>query len=422
MLQAIRVPGFARLLSTYTLNDFAHLLATLALSILVYDQTKDAFATTGLFLAAEFLPGLVVPALVARVDGLRPGRVLATAYTLEALVLGGAALLTGAFWLPLILVLAFANGALATMSRAITRAATVSVLEPAGALREGNAAMNLGFSVNSATGPAAAGAIVALLATGPALAVAAGAFAILAALVAPARIEVRREHGDEHDLGWKARLGAAVAYVRASPELRRLLGGQGLALLLLTMAIPIQVIYAKETLDAGNAGFGVFAASWGLGMVLGSVLYARERRRPAVQLILWSTAVTGLGYVGIAVAPTLAVACAVSVLGGLGNGLQWVAVMTAVQEATDERFQARVAGLFEALATVAPGAGFLLGGLITALLGPRAAYGLAGAGVLLLVAIGKAALGRRAVAPGHAPGASPAATAGAPTEPAPVSA
>jgi hypothetical protein len=43
----------------------------------------------------------------------------------------------------------------------------------------------------------------------------------------------------------------------------------------------------------------------------------------------------------------------------------------------------------------------------------------------VLVAIGKAALGvldRRAVAPGHAPGASPVATAGAPAEPAPVSA
>lgn len=396
MLQAIRVPGFARLLSTYTLNDFAHLLATLALAILVYDETGDAFATTALFLAAEFLPGLLVPALVARVDGLRPGRVLGTAYALEALALGGVALLAGSFWLPLVLVLAFVNGTLATMGRAVTRAATFAVLEPAGALREGNAAMNVGFSVNSATGPAAAGAIVALLDTGPALAVAAGAFAILAAVVAPAHIAVAPDGSeDEAEGGWLPRLRGAIAHVRASPELSRLLVGQGVALLLLTMAIPIQVIYAKESLGVGNAGFGIFVGAWGLGMVLGSALYARERRRPARQLILASTAAMGAGYVGIALAPGLAVACAVSVLGGLGNGLQWVSVLTAIQEATDERYQARVAGLFEAVATVAPGLGFLFGGLVTALVSPRAAYGIAGGGVLVLLAIGSVVLARR---------------------------
>jgi hypothetical protein len=404
MLQAVRVPGFARLLSTYTVNDFAHLLATLALSILVYDATRDPFATTALFVAAEFLPGLLAPVLVARVDGLRPGRILAGAYAIEAVALGAVALLTGGFWLPLVLALAFVNGALATTARAITRAATVAVLAPADALREGNAAMNVSFSINSATGPAAAGGLVALLGTGTAIAVAAGAFAILAAIVAPARIALPRDPADgEHGAGWRPRLAAALAYVRSSPALQRLLAGQGLALLLLTMAMPIQVIYAKESLGVGNAGYGVFAATWGLGMVLGSALYARERRRPAAQLILWSTAVMGIGYIGIAVAPGLAVACAASVFGGLGNGLQWVSVITAIQEATDEHFQGRIAALFEAVATVAPGMGILLGGVITALLGPRAAYGVAGAGVLVLVVAGKAALGvlgRRAEARG----------------------
>jgi len=410
MLQAIRVPGFARLLSTYTINDFAHLLATIALSILVYDQTRDPFATTALFLAAEFLPGLLVPALVARVDGMRPARVLGTAYVLEALALGGVALLTGGFWLPLVLALAFVNGLLATMGRAITRAATVAVLEPAGALREGNAALNVGFSLNSATGPAAAGALVALLEVGPALALAAGAFAVLATIVAPAHIAVVREHADGDGTGWCARLSDAIAHVRSSPELTRLLVGQGLVLLTLTMVIPIQVIYAKDSLGAGDAGFGFFAGAWGLGMVLGSALYARERRRSGSQLILGSTALMGAGYVAIALSPTLAVACAVSVLGGVGNGLQWVSVLTAIQEATDERFQARVAGLFEAVATVAPGAGFLLGGAATAILSPRAAYAIAGAGTLAVVALGWVLLRRRPSADGDA--------ADAPLEPA----
>ena len=48
-------------------------------------------------------------------------------------------------------------------------------------------------------------------------------------------------------------------------------------------------------------------------------------------------------------AQTLFVACVLSVLGGAGNGIQWVSVMTALQEATPADYQARVVGLLESL-------------------------------------------------------------------------
>lgn len=396
VLQALRIPGFARLAITFTLNDLAHFLATIALSLLVYDQTGDAAATTALFLAAEFLPGLVVPGLAARVDGMRPARVLGVTYVIEAALLGGIALLTGAFWLPLVLLLAFVNGALAATGRAVTRSASVALLEPQGALRAGNAALNVGFSVNSAAGPAIAGGLVTLVDTGPALAAAAGLFAVLAAYIGSARGLPSIEAGDAR---WYSRLGEAVAHVRGNTELRWLLLGQGLALALLTMAIPIQVIYAKDTLGTSDAGFGIFVATWGLGMVVGSALFARERTRSIRQLIALSTFAVGVAYLGIAAAPTLLAACGAALLGGMGNGIQWVSVVTAVQEATDERYQARVAGLLEAIATGAPGLGFLAGGGITMLLSPRAAFAFAGTGVLLLLAVAAATLARRRTLP-----------------------
>ena len=391
ILHALRIKGFARLAATYTLNDLAHFLATIALSLLVYDHTGDAMATTALFLAAEFLPGLAVPALAARVDGMRPARLLAPVYLVEAGLLGGLALLAGAFWLPLVLVLAFLNGTLAATGRAVTRTASVALLEPHGALRAGNAALNVGFSLNSATGPAIAGGLVALVDTGPALAVAAGLFAVLAAFIAGARSLPSIDAGAA---AWHARLGEAFAYVRSNPILLRLLIGQGVALALLTMVVPIQVLYAKESLETSDAGFGVFVAAWGVGMVAGSALFAHERRRSVTTLIGLSTAALGLGYIAIAVAPGLFAACLAAILGGIGNGVQWVSVITAVQEATEERFQGRVAGLLEAIATAAPGAGFLIGGAVTALLSPRAAFGAAGAGVLVLLAAGWVALRR----------------------------
>ena len=83
-------------------------------------------------------------------------------------------------------------------------------------------------------------------------------------------------------------------------------------------------------------------ASWGVGILLGSALFARARARSLGTLVLVSTAAIGAGYAVMAVAPTLLVACLGSVLGGTGNGVQWVAVMTALQEAVEDQYQARV--------------------------------------------------------------------------------
>ena len=87
----------------------------------------------------------------------------------------------------------------------------------------------------------------------------------------------------------------------------------------------------------------------------------------------------------MAAAGTLAVACAAAVIGGLGNGVQWVSVLNAVQEMTADRFQARVVGLLEAVGAAMPGIGFLLGGAVAAALDPRAAFVLAGCGVIAVL-------------------------------------
>lgn len=108
------------------------------------------------------------------------------------------------------------------------------------------------------------------------------------------------------------------------------------------------------------------------------------------------------GYLGTAAAPTLAVACAASVIGGVGNGTQWASVETAVHELVEDRFRARVAAVLEALAAIAPGVGIALGGALTASLSPRLAYLVAGLGLAVLVGAGivrRGTLNRRAAPP-----------------------
>jgi MFS family permease len=101
-------------------------------------------------------------------------------------------------------------------------------------------------------------------------------------------------------------------------------------------------------------------------------------------LIVIGAAALGIGFVVMAVAPTLAIAIAGAAFAGIGNGVEAVAARTALQEETEERWMALMMSLNESLFQSVPGAGILLGGAITALGSPRTALAIAGAGSLVV--------------------------------------
>jgi predicted MFS family arabinose efflux permease len=377
------VKPFGRLLASYTLNEIGDSVGVVALTILVYDRTRAVAPTAAFFIAAKFLPALLAPALTARIDQLALRRTLPGLYVLEAAIFTLLALVAeGRFVLPLVLLLALGDGALAITGRGLTRGAVAAVLLPAGLLREGNGLMNVGFALASVGGAALAGLLVGTLGLGTALFVDAASFLIIAVMLATSRrlpaVEVRREP-------FVDRFRAGLRYARDNAVVRVLLAGQALALVLFTLIIPIEVFYAKESLGTTSAGYGVLLASWGIGIVVGSLIYLRVRQRSAYWLVVVSTFAIGLAYLGLASAGTLAVACAISIVGGAGNGVQWIAVVTAIQEETPPDYQARITGMLESIGAAVPGVGYLLGGALVAVGSPRTAYAVAGAGLVALV-------------------------------------
>ena len=70
----------------------------------------------------------------------------------------------------------------------------------------------------------------------------------------------------------------------------------------------------------------------------------------------------------------LAAASAASAVGGAGNGVQWVAAVSAVQELTVPGMQARVMSVLESIGSATLGIGFAVGGVIAALVDPRATF------------------------------------------------
>jgi MFS family permease len=379
------VRPFGRLLSSYTLNELGDSVGVVALAVLVYDRTHAIAATAAFFIVAKFLPALLAPALTARLDPVALRRSLPSIYVGEAAVFVALALIAdGTFVLALVLVLGLLDGVLAITGRGLTRGAVGAVLEPAGLLKEGNALMNMGFAVASVGGAALAGVLVGEFGLGTALVVDAGSFLAIAVLLSTAR-DLPPVAAEGELEGWRARLGAGLEFARRHETVRLLLTGQAIALVLFTLVVPIEVVYAKVSLGTSDAGFGILLASWGAGIVIGSLAYLVLKQRSLVALVLVSSLVIGLAYLGMATAGTLAVACAFSVVGGAGNGVQWISAMTALQEATPRRLQARVTGLLESLGAAMPGVGYLLGGILASLGTPRTAYAVAGVGVLVLV-------------------------------------
>ena len=384
-LAPLRVAGFKVLAGGYTINELGNWLGDIALAVLVFDQTGSALATALLFVGTRFVPAFVAPAIVARVEALRPRLSLPLLYGADAVVFAVLALLASQhFTLALVVALGAVDGTLALAARALTRSTSAALLEPAGLLRRGNALFNIGFTGAGALGPAIAGLVVAHGGVSTALWADAASFALVALLLATAR---SLPAGERAEGGWAGRLREAFAYVRGRRLLFGLLLAQAVAMLFFYAVVPIEVVYAKETLNAGDAGYGWLLAAWGAGMVGGGVMFASAQRAPIQIVLAVGTLAIGAAYLGLALAPTLAVACAISVVGGLGNGVQWISVVHAVQELTPSDMQARVLGLLEAIGAALPVAGFFFGGALTEAASPRTAYTAAGVGILGVLAL-----------------------------------
>ena|SRR6478609_783334 len=393
LIDPLKRPQFRRLAISYGVNELGDWMGIVALSVLVFDRTGSALATAGLFLGTKFLPALIAPILVAKVEQPPPRFALPVIYCGEAAAFGALALLAGnGFFLAGVVILAAVDGTLALTGRALTRAVVAALLEPAGELRSGNAVLNVAFTGSAAIGPGIAGLIVAGFGVQSALLLDAASFYVIAAilLTAGSLPQAQADPGRVRD-----RVGAGLSYIRERAILRRLLFAQGAAFIFFAAVIPIEVIYSKQTLGTGDSGYGLLLASWGVGMVLGSIVFATARRAPLPVLLFFSTLAVGAGYLGLAAAPTLGLACAASVVGGAGNGVQWVSAISAVQELTVAAMQARVMSVLESIGAAMPGVGYLVGGLIATGTSPRTTFLVAGIGVVAIALVAALIMGRK---------------------------
>jgi predicted MFS family arabinose efflux permease len=284
--------------------------------------------------------------------------------------------------------------------RALVKTGIVAATRPHGLLSEANALLGVAFTATTAVGPLAAGAAVALLGIPGALAIDAASFALAALLLGPG---TRLPAVAPEALPERGHVRAGLAHLRRHPRLRTLVLADAGAGLFLAVIIPVELVFITQTLGGTEADFGAVLAAWGGGAVIGSALVSALPRLDAKTLLPAGAGLMIVACLGMGAAPGVATVIAFSLLGGIGNGLEGVVLITFIQERTPEALQARVNGLMEAQHAAMPGVGFVLGGVVAAAASPRAAYVVAGLGALAVTLAAAAALvERRAPVPAPA--------------------
>lgn len=365
MIAALRAKGARWVAAAHALDYAIEFGGMVVLMALVYEATERPMLVAAMLLCKQVVPGLLVAGIAPLLDriDLRAGLVLSA--VARSLAMGAIAALGYGWW---VLPLAFVLGVAGVSSRVLVRAAVARVTHGQ-AYRDLAALLNVNFGVVSLAGPAIGALLVGWLGAGDALALSAALTGLLlgAAVATPRQARAANVEPSEHEA---EELRGGRSSGRAIP-LWSLLALGAVIVSAFAMDEPALLAYSEDSLGAGIEGYGLIVTAWGVGMVVGGLIYARVSQMALLRIFVAGVVAAAGGYIGLGLAPAIGWAVAAAVLGGLGNGIYWVALVTTVIEHAPVGEEARHAARLEALPTVAPGVGIVLGGLLAEWASPR---------------------------------------------------
>jgi MFS family permease len=370
-----------RFFAAHTQSSLGSGAAYVALLLLAYHRFHSPWAIT-LVLLADFLPAIALgPLLGAAVDRFGRRRCAVIADAARTLAFAG-------IWLAPSFALTVGLALIAGVGTALFKPAVLAGLPnlvdderlPAATSLYG-AIADLGHTL----GPALAGA--ALLVTGPRELLLANAitFAVSAALIAQVDLGAPANESSERRPSLFAEARDGISVTLRIPSIRTLLIGSSLAILAAGMTNVGELQLAKSSLHAGDAGFSIFVALSGIGIVAGS-LAAGSGQGALTRRYLFGMVAMAAGMLVAGLAPVFAIAAVAFVALGGGNGLASVSEQLLIQRTVPEDLLGRAFGVKSALISSAFAASLLLGGLVTSLVGPRVLFAIAGAGLLCAAA------------------------------------
>jgi MFS family permease len=383
-------PEFRKLWTANAISNLGDGVTFVAGPLLAASLTRDPLLVAGLAFAQRLpwlLFSLVSGALVDRLDR---RRLMATVDVARCLLLGllGVAVLLDAATIPLLYAVFFAVG----VAETLFDNASVSIL-PSVVARERLPKANgrlLGARVvaEDLAGPPLGGVLFAAAAAVPFL-LDAGTFAAAAALVAAMRGRFRVERPEEAPpTTLRSEIAEGVRWLWRNRLLRILALAIGLMNVTLMATASILVLYAKERLGLGPAGYGLLFSSMAVGGIAASLVVERivGWLGPATTMRV-GLVIEASTHLVLALARSPLVVGAILALFGF-HAITWnVTSISLRQELVPERLLGRVNSAYAVFSSGGTALGAVVGGLLARRFGLTAPFWCSFVAMTLLVLV-----------------------------------
>jgi MFS family permease len=392
------------LIAAIGLSSFGDELAIVALALRVESLTGSAGMVALLFIVSALPHVLFAPFSGWLTDRRETVQTLRWCALIQAVV---AAALAFAVGLPLVFLLAFALGALASVTGPSVFA-LVPLLDEEGDTSKTNAKIEIAKYAGWILGPLVAGVVAHENGTAAPLLIDSLTFLVLA--IGTLGMSIRRMPAPA-DEAEQDGARAGFAYV-ASDRLLLLVfvAMAGIVLFAATDNVA-EVFFAKDTLNQPSVGYGVLASTWMAGMVIGALI---ARRIPAERAPMWifgGAVAGGAALVAGAASAALVPAAALFVISGAGNGVENVAARTLVHGRVPLALHGRVFAAYMGLVSSTQIIATAIGGALVVGVGGQQALVIGGVGSLAVGVLGLIFL---AFIPSARPGRPPGEQAAAP--------
>ncbi|HEU5207403.1 MAG TPA: MFS transporter [Gaiellaceae bacterium] len=375
-----RSPDFGYLFFATAGSSFGTYLAAVALTLQVYDATGSGIWVAAL-LIADFLPIVVIGFLLGPlVDRLSRRRLMVASDLVRFGVFGALPFVDG----PGALVALAAVAGIATGFFLPAANAAIPNLVPEDELVNANSLVVTVETLSWMIGPVVAGLMVTAWGTTVPYVVNAVTFLLSAALVA--RIPDRSLRSEDSlTRGHWRDVADGLRLVFTARPLRTVLIVWNVALIGSAAVNVAEVVFAKETLGAGDVGFGALVAASGVGLAFGSFLSAPALGKVGLRRTYVSSLVLmGVGWGAAALTGSIWLAVAFVIGGSAGNGSVIVCNRLLVQRGAPDQYRGRALATIMSSNYAVLGLAMAVAGVLTDQFGPRAVW--IGAGVVYLVA------------------------------------
>jgi MFS family permease len=236
-----------------------------------------------------------------------------------------------------------------------------------------NGLVAMGRYLGVTVGPALGGLLVGVIGASWVFAANAFSFAVSALLVKSVRA---RFSGDRsaHEVEEHRGALAGLSFLLRDRVLRTI----SLAWIVFVLGIGMAVVAdlpLANSFHAGTFGFGMLAATWGGGSILGSFAGRWLKERNEIAALVLANGAVALAAGGIALSPWFTLVLASSFAFGVFDGVTIVADQSIRQRRTPDAVRSRVLAASEGAVNIFMALSFLAGGFLVPALGPQGAYG-----------------------------------------------